>query len=159
MSRTWPNVLTFEGVMGAEYLKWRARVNAFHNTVVPFTRMLAGPLDYTPGGMRNVVPAEFVPRFSEPLTPTTRAHQLALFVVFESALQMLADHPEAYRGTKEIDFLKEVPAAWDETRGLAGSPGEYVVLARRKGNDWYVGAITNANARDLEIPLEFLPAG
>lgn len=159
MQRTWPNVLTYEGVLGLEYLKWSNRATAEHNTVIPFTRMLAGPLDYTPGGMRNVPPAEFVPRFSEPMVPHTRAHQLALFVVFESAFTMLSDYPGAYRGAKELLFLKSVPAAWDETRGVLGEPGEYAVVARRKGKDWYIGAITDGNAREIDVPLEFLPAG
>jgi len=158
-SRTWPNVLTHESVMGMEYLKWSARTTATHNTVIPFTRMLAGPLDYTPGGMRNMRPADFVPQYEGPPVPHTRAHQLALYVIFESALQMLADDPAAYRGVKELPFLKAVPAAWDETRGLLGRPGRFAVVARRSGSDWYLGAITNGDERELEIPLDFLPAG
>jgi alpha-glucosidase len=159
MSRTWPNVLTYEGVLGLEYLKWSGRTTADHNTFLPFTRMLAGPLDYTPGGFRNVSPAEFRPRNIEPLVPNTRAHQLGLYVVFESALQMLADHPGAYEGQKELAFLKAVPAVWDETRGVAGRPGEYAVVARRSGQTWFLGGITNHDGRALEVPLDFLPAG
>lgn len=159
MSRTWPNVLTYEAVMGMEYLKWSARVTAEHDTVIPFTRMLAGPLDFTPGGMRNVRPSEFAPRNSEPVVPTTRAHQMALYVLFESGLQMLADYPGAYRGEKELTFLKAVPAAWDETRGIGGRPGQSAVVARRTGSEWYLGAITDGSSREIEIPLEFLPPG
>lgn len=159
MQRTWPNVLTYEGGMGLEYLKWSSRITAEHNTVLPFTRLLAGPLDYTPGAMRNVRPAEFAARWSEPVVPHTRAHHLGLYVVLESGLQMLADYPGAYRREKELGFIKAVPAAWDETRGIAGYPGEYVVVARRKGKEWYVGAITNGNSREIDIPLAFLPAG
>lgn len=159
MSRTWPNVLTYEGGMGLEYTKWSARVTAAHNTVLPFTRLLAGPFDYTPGGMNNVRPAEFTPRFVEPTVPHTRAHQTALYVVLESALMMLCDYPGAYEGQKELEFIRSVPVAWDETRGLAGAPGEYVVIARRKGADWYLGAITNGSARSLAAPLAFLGSG
>jgi alpha-glucosidase len=159
MSRTWPNVLTFEGGMGLEYIKWSARVTAAHNTVLPFTRLLAGPFDYTPGAMNNVRPDDFTPRFVEPSVPHTRAHQTALYVILESALQMLCDYPGAYQGQKETDFIRAVPAAWDETRGIAGMPGEYVVIARRKGPSWYLGAITNRSARTLEVPLAFLSAG
>jgi alpha-glucosidase len=159
MGRTWPNVMTYEGVLGLEYLKWSGRATAEHNTMIPFTRMLAGPLDYTPGAMRNVAPADFAPRNSEPLVPHTRAHHLGLFVVFESAFTMLCDYPGAYRGTKELEFMKAVPAAWDETRGIAGRPGEYAVVARRKGKDWYIGAITNGSARQVEVPLDFLAPG
>ncbi len=159
MSRTWPNVLTFEGGMGLEYIKWSARVTAAHNTVLPFTRLLAGPFDYTPGAMNNVRPADFAPRFVEPSVPHTRAHQTALYVILESALQMLCDYPGAYEGQKEMEFIRAVPAAWDETRGVAGAPGEYVVVARRKGADWYVGAITNGRAREIQVPLSFLGSG
>jgi alpha-glucosidase len=159
LRRYYPNVITHEGVMGLEYLKWSARVTAEHNTVVPFTRMLAGPLDYTPGGMNNVKPDTFQPRWSDPLVPTTRAHQLGLFVVFENGFQMLADCPENYQGQPELEFLKTVPVAWDETRVLAGEPGEFIVIARRRGKDWYVGAITNGYAREVQIPLSFLTSG
>ncbi len=159
MSRTWPNVLTYEGVLGMEYSKWSARPTANHNATLPFTRLLAGPMDYTPGGFRNVTPAEFVPRMIEPMVPTTRAHQLGLYVVYESGLLMLADFPGAYQGQKELPFLEAVPATWDETRGLAGAPGEYAVVARRSGSDWYIGAITNHDGRELTLSLSFLPEG
>jgi alpha-glucosidase len=95
----------------------------------------------------------------EPMVHTTRAHQLALYVVFESAFQMLADYPENYKGTKELAFLRAVPVTWDETRVLSGMPGEHAVIARRKGRDWYVGAITNEAPRSLTTPLSFLQAG
>lgn len=153
MMRYYPNVLTHEGVLGLEYLKWSNRATADHNVMVSFTRLLAGPLDYTPGGFENVPPAEFTPRNVNPTVPTTRAHQMALYVIFESGFQMLADHPGAYRGTKELEFLKHVPAAWDETRGLGGRPGAWVSVARRKGEAWYIGTITGAEAREVEIPL------
>ncbi len=153
--RTWPNLLTREGVMGLEYLKWSDRTTPRHNVTLPFTRMLAGPMDYTPGGFRNVTVAEFAPRDRAPLVMGTRAHQLAMYVVFDSPLQMVADTPAAYRGEPGAEFLKAVPASWDETKVLAGEIGEYVVVARRRGADWFVGAMTD-DARPLTIPLSFL---
>jgi len=160
MMRYYPNVLTHEGIVGLEYLKWSNRATADHNTFVPFTRLLAGPLDYTPGGFENVPASEFEPRNVNPTVPTTRAHQMALFVILESAFQMLADYPGAYRGTKELEFLKEVPAAWDETRGLGGRPGDFATVARRKGKTWYIGTIGAAQAREVEIPLNgIVPTG
>lgn len=160
MMRYYPNVLTHEGVLGLEYLKWSHRATADHNVMVAFTRLPAGPLDYTPGGFENVPPSEFTPRNVNPMVPTTRAHQMALYVIFESGFQMLADYPGAYRGTKELEFLKQVPAAWDETRGLGGRPGSWVSVARRKGGVWYIGTIAGAEAREVEIPLgRVLPAG
>lgn len=157
--RTWPNLLTREGVMGLEYSKWSARITPVHNTILPFTRMLAGPMDYTPGGFDNVTREEFEPRNRKPDVMGTRAHQLGLFVVFESALQMLSDYPEAYRGQKEFDFLRAVPATWDETRVVSGRPGESIALARRKGREWFVGALTSWTAREIDVPLEFLGRG
>ena len=158
-NKYYPNVLTHEGVMGMEYLKWSARTTAEHNVNIAFTRLLAGPLDYTPGGFENVSWNDFQPRNINPMTPTTRAHQMALYVVFESGFMMLADYPGAYRGTREIEFLKKVPVVWDETRGLGGEPGQFVSVARRKGNVWYVGSITGSTPREVDLPLSFLGAG
>lgn len=159
MRRTWPNLITREGVMGEEYSKWSARITPDHNVILPFTRMLAGPMDYTPGGFNNVTRAEFEPRNVQPMVMGTRAHQVALYVVFESGFQMLTDYPEAYRGQKELDFLRAVPTVWDETRVVAGRPGEYVSIARRSGNEWYIGSITGWRPTTLDIPLEFLGKG
>jgi len=157
--RTWPNLVTREGVMGLEYTKVTARITADHNAMLPFTRMLAGPMDYTPGGFNNVTAAEFEPRMTQPMVMATRAHETALYVVFESGLQMLSDYPEAYTGQKELEFLKAVPAAWDETHVVTGMPGQYIAVARRKGEDWFLGAITNKQAREISVPLEFLGKG
>ncbi|MBI3280046.1 MAG: glycoside hydrolase family 97 protein [Acidobacteria bacterium] len=159
LRRTYPNVMTREGVMGLEYTKWSARITPRHNVTVAFTRMLAGPLDYTPGGFENVTRADFEPRRRFPMVMTTRAHQLALFVVFESAFQMLADDPGAYDNQKELDFLRAVPAAWDETRVLDGRPPQFITVARRRAQDWYVGGITDWDARELDVPLAFLGTG
>ncbi len=157
--RTWPNLITREGVMGAEYNKWSGRVTPEHNVTLPFTRMLAGPLDYTPGGFNNVTPAEFQPRNLQPMVMTTRAHQLALYVILETGLQMLADYPEIYKGHKELDFLRAVPVVWDETHVIGGRPAEYLTMARRNGREWYVGSITGSHGKELDIPLEFLGKG
>lgn len=159
LARTYPNVLTYEGVMGMEYMKWSARVNADHDVMLPFTRMLAGPMDYTPGGFNNVPPSLFKPQSITPMVPTTRAHQLGLYVVFESALQMLADYPGAYKGQPELEFLKAVPSAWDETRFLEGVPGEYIVMARRKGETWFVGGLAGGEGREVKVALPFLTEG
>ena len=163
LNRTWPHFLTQEGVLGAEYNKWSRRITPAHNVTLPFTRMLVGPMDYTPGGFRNATPEQFQVSFLGPQVMGTRAHQLAMFVVYESALQMVADSPDVYvDGNGALvagaDFLARVPASWDETRVLAGRIGEYIVVARRAGRDWYIGAMTNEQPRSLEVPLDFLPA-
>jgi alpha-glucosidase len=153
--RTFPNWLTREGVMGLEYLKWSDRTTPRHNVTIPFTRMLLGPMDYTPGGFRNVTKEAFVPRNDLPLAMGTRAHQLAMYVVYDSPLQMLSDTPSAYRGQPGSEFLKVVPTTWDETKMLDGRIGEYVVIARRHGDEWFVGAMTDL-PRKIAIPLGFL---
>jgi alpha-glucosidase len=159
MSRTYPNVLTREGVMGAEYNKWSARITPQHDVTLAFTRMLAGPMDYTPGGFDNVTRENFVPRNTAPMVMGTRAHHTALYVVFESELQMVSDSPDAYDGQKETEFLKAVPASWDETRVLNGVPPKYITIARRRGTEWFVGSITDWDARELDVPLSFLGSG
>jgi alpha-glucosidase len=156
--RTFPNLLTREGILGLEYCKWSDRVTPRHDVTIPFTRMLLGGMDYTPGGFRNVTRAEFAPRNELPVVQTTRAHQLAMYVVYDSPLQMLSDTPSAYRGQPGAEFLKAVPASWDETRVLDGRIGEYVVIARRRGSEWFVGAMTDG-PRQVTIPLAFLGTG
>jgi alpha-glucosidase len=158
-SRTFPNVMTREGVMGAEYNRWSGRVSPKHNVTLAFTRMLAGPMDYTPGGFNNVTKETFTQRTTAPEVMHTRAHATALFVVFESELQMVADSPDAYDGQKELEFLKAVPASWDETRVLNGVPPKYITIARRSGKEWFVGSITDEDARELDVPLSFLANG
>jgi len=159
IGRTWPNVLTREGVLGLEYNKWSARVTPDHNVMLAFTRMLAGPMDYTPGGFRNATREEFEPRNQKPMVMGTRAHQTALFVVFESPFMMVSDYPGAYEGTKELPFLSAVPASWDETRVLNAKVGDYITIARRHGKEWYIGSIAGSHGATLEIPLEFLGDG
>jgi alpha-glucosidase len=159
LARTYPNYLTQEGVMGAEYNKWSKRVTAAHNVTLPYTRMLLGPMDYTPGGFRNLAPAEFKIVNSPPFVQTTRGQALAMYVVYDSPLQMVSDSPDAYENAQGFEFIKRVPTTWDETRFIAGEIAEYVVLARRKGRDWYIGAMTNEEARSITVPLSFLDKG
>jgi alpha-glucosidase len=121
--------------------------------------MLAGPMDYTPGGFHNVTREAFQPRNVQPMVMGTRAHQTALFVVFESPFEMVADYPEAYQGQKELAFLSVVPTIWDETRVLNGEVGDYITIARRHGKEWYVGSIAGWHGAEFDIPLEFLDAG
>jgi alpha-glucosidase len=159
LRREYPNLLTREGVMGLEYSKWSARITPEHNLMLAFTRMLAGPMDYTPGGFDNVTREEFAQRNLKPDIMGTRAHQLALYPIFESALQMLSDYPGAYRGQKELEFLRQVPAVWDETHVVGGRPERYISIARRHGRDWFVGSITGWEPREIDLPLEFLGRG
>lgn len=159
LSRSYPNLLTQEAVLGAEYNKWSYRITARHNLTLPFTRMLLGPMDYTPGGFGNVSAAQFKPRNEAPRVMTTRAQQLAMYVVYESPFAVVADSPPAYAGAEGVQFLRDVPASWDETRPLEGAIGEHVAIARRHGREWYLGAMTNEQARTLRLPLDFLGPG
>jgi len=164
--RTWPNFVTQEGVLGAEYNKFGSRITATHNVTLPYTRMLLGPMDYTPGGFHALPPAEMAKqhRSIRPFVQTTRGQGLAMYVVYDSPLVMLADSPDSYidaagRLSPGADFLKQVPTSWDETRFLSGDIGQYVVMARRKGDTWYLGAMTNEQPRTVSVPLDFLARG
>ena len=159
LDRTWPNVLTRGAVLGSEYRASTVRANPQEDVVLPLTRMLAGPMDYQPGGFENSTAADFYPREEKPFTLGTRAHQLALFVVFDSPFTTLADSPESYAGQKEFDFIKAVPTTWDQTRAVSGHIGDSVTVARKSGNDWYLGSITNWDAREVDVPLDFLGSG
>jgi alpha-glucosidase len=159
LNRTWPNYITQEGVLGAENNKWSARITATHNVTLPFTRMILGPMDYTPGGFRNATPASFKDRNHEPMVMTTRGQALAMYVVYDSPFQMVSDAPAAYQNADGAEFIQTVPTSWDETRILAGDIGQYIVSARRKGDTWYIGAMTNEAGRTLKVPLSFLGKG
>jgi alpha-glucosidase len=160
MTRTWPNIVSNEGVRGLEWSKWSADAHPEHNVTLPFTRMFLGPMDYTPGAMLNAQQKSFAKIFDRPMSLGTRCHQLAMYVVFESPLQMLADSPSNYQREPEaMEFLSAVPTVWDETRVLDGRIGDYVVVARRSGREWYVGAMTDWTARELEVDFSFLPEG
>jgi alpha-glucosidase len=160
MTRTWPNLISTEGVEGMEWSKWSASTDPEHDVTIPFTRMFLGPMDYTPGAMLNATKSDFTPVFDRPMSQGTRCHQLAMYVVYESPLQMLADSPSNYlREPQMMEFLSPVPTVWDETKVLDAKLGDYVLMARRNGKDWYVGAMTDWSARDLDVDLSFLPAG
>jgi alpha-glucosidase len=160
MTRTWPNLISAEGVLGLEQSKWSTKSGPEHNVTIPFARMFVGPMDYTPGAMRNASENSFAPVFEQPMSLGTRCQQLAMYVVYESPLQMLADTPSSYLREPEImEFLGPVPTVWDETRVLDTRLGDFVVVARRHGRDWWLGAMTDWTARDLEVPLDFLPEG
>lgn len=158
--RTFPNVITSEGVRGLEYQKWENVDAPRHNVSIPFIRMLAGPLDYTPGAMNNANIHNFRPVHSNPMSQGTRCHQLAMYIIYESPLAKLADSPTKYKREQEIvDFITAIPSIFDQTVALAGSIGEYVSIARQKGDVWYVGAMTNWNARELTLDFSFLTKG
>jgi alpha-glucosidase len=160
LARTWPNLISTEGVKGLENVKWSEDVHPDHDLTLPFTRMLLGPMDYTPGAMSNAAKGSFAKIFLTPMSMGTRCHQLGLYVVYESPLQMLADAPTAYeREPESLEFLSAVPSVWDETRVLHAQIGDLVAIARRRGKDWYVGALTDWTPRELVIDLSFLPAG
>jgi alpha-glucosidase len=159
LRRTWPNLITRESVMGKEYLKWSARTGPVHNTTLPFTRMLAGPMDYTPGAFGNANRETFVARNLMPMGLGTRAHELALFVVLESPFEMVSDYPEHYQGQKEFEFIKRVPTTWDELHVLGGVPMEWISLARRSGKDWYLGSLSSWDDHSVNVPLSFLGPG
>src|SRR5262245_41012829 len=161
MTRTWPNLVNTEGVRGLEQTKWSKYANPKHNVTIPFTRMFLGPMDYTPVAMVNSGSEKnFSPIFERPISLGTRCHQLAMYVVYEAPLQMLADSPSHYLREPEVmEFLGPVPTVWDETRVLDAKIGEYVVIARRHGREWYVGAMTNWTAREFELDFSFLSEG
>ncbi|GAB3637303.1 glycoside hydrolase family 97 protein [Hymenobacter arcticus] len=161
LQRTYPNVLNYEGVKGLENNKWTPNDDVpRYDASIPFIRMMAGPMDYTPGAMRNATRAEFRPNNSKPMSQGTRCHQLATYVVFEMPLAMLSDNPTAYKKEQEsTDFIAAVPTVFDQTVALAGQVGEYAALARRRGTTWYVGALSNWNPHDLTLDLSFLGPG
>jgi len=160
LRRKYPNVLSYEGVYGLENCKWSEMVTPEHNLTIPFIRMVCGPMDYTPGAMRNYHSKEFSPIFERPSSIGTRCHQLALFILYESGLQMFADSPSNYRREEETTgFLAKIPVVWHETRVLEAKLGEYLVIARRNGDAWYIGGITNGESRSFNIDLSFLKSG
>jgi len=160
LTRTYPNYMTQEGVLGAEYNKWSRRITADHNVMLAYTRGVLGPMDYTPGGFRNVAPEAFEIRNTLPMVQTTRAHGLAMYVVYLSPVGMVADSPDTYAANPAgLDFIRAVPTSWDETRFLAGELGAWIAIARRKGREWYVGAMNGAEGRTVELPLSDLGSG
>ena len=162
LSRTWPNVLNYEGVFGCEQMKWcKSDVNQpLYDVLMPFIRQCAGPVDYTQGATNNAARGHFRANYSEPMSMGTRCHQLAEYMVFDSPLCMLCDTPINYRREPECTrFIASVPTVWDETRVIDGRVGECIVTARRKGDEWYVGGICSWKAINLKIDLGFLGDG
>ena len=159
MIRTYPNQITREGILGNEYNRWSARVTPEHKVTLPFTRMLAGPADFTPGGFLNRPLAQFQYNVRPTQVQGTRCAELALFVCLESPVINAADDPSHYRDQPGLDFLKVVPTVWDETRVLDGAVGEHLVIVRHNGARWFLGALTDRNGRVLPVPLKFLGAG
>jgi alpha-glucosidase len=160
LDRRFPNVITREGVKGLEHAKWSDEVTPEHDVTLPFIRMVTGPMDYTPGAMINAQKDSFRDVFHRPMSQGTRCHQLAMFVLYDSPLQMLADSPSHYeREPEAMEFLAAVPTTWDETIALEARIADYLLVARRHGVDWYVGAMTDWEPRALELDLSFLPEG
>ncbi|MBC7417474.1 MAG: glycoside hydrolase family 97 catalytic domain-containing protein, partial [Pedobacter sp.] len=157
LHRTYPNELTREGTYNYEQNKWLKKpITAEHDLNIVLIRMLAGASDYHLGGFRATPIEKFKTQYTRPLMGGTRCHMLAMYVVLESYLQMVADYPSAYEGQPGFEFLREVPTNWDETKVLSAELGSYVTIARRKGTDWYVGSINNSFSKTVEIPMAFL---
>lgn len=152
--RTWPNLINFEGVLGGEVNKWSKAITPSHNIDLVFTRMLMGPMDYTPGGLRNTAKGDFSPCYNFPEVQGTRAHQTAMYILYFAPLQMLCDSASEYLKSPEIlKFMAETPTTWDETKVLEGKIGKYVVIARRSGEDWYIGGMCDWDGKEVDIDL------
>ncbi len=160
LSRAYPNVMSHEGVKGLENCKWSKDITPEHDVTLPFIRMVAGPMDFTPGAMNNAQESDFFPRFMVPMSQGTRCHQVAMYVVYESPLQMLCDNPSNYYREKECtEFMARIPTVWDTTVVLQAEIADYIAIARRKADQWYIGAMTDWTARELEINFSFLGEG
>jgi alpha-glucosidase len=160
LRRMYPNVINYEGVRGSENNKWSDEITPEHNVTLPFIRMVAGPLDYTPGAMVNRQPENFAISFDRPMSLGTRAHQVSMYVIYEAPLQMLCESPSRYyREQETVDFITQIPTTWDETTVLLGAVGDYIAVARRNGDRWFLGAMTDWDSRELELDLSFLGDG
>ena len=163
LNRTFPNIINFESVFGMEEMKWSTVEKDMmqYDVIMPYIRMMAGPVDYTPGAMRNASKKDFKDIYYNPMSQGTRCHQLAAYIVHDSPLTMLADNPTIYRKEQECtDFIVSIPnTGIDETRILQGKMGEYIVSARRAGTDWYIGGMTNWEPREVILELSFLDSG
>jgi alpha-glucosidase len=162
VSRTLPNILTREGVLGNEYNKWSDQITPRHTVTLPYTRGLLGEMDFTPGGFNHIHENDFQvvgASAPNPYVMGTRCHQLAMTVVYESVFGVMCDSPYNYKNQPGSEFLRMVPTTWNETRYLSGYPGESIVMARRSGSQWYVGGMTNEDSREIELSLDFLKSG
>jgi alpha-glucosidase len=155
---TWPNMITREGVMGNEYYKFSNKMSPEHNIKLAFTRMLAGQMDYTPGAFINVTKEQYKNQ-TPAIVWNTRSAELSKFVIYESPLTVVCDHPEYILNQPGYDFLKIVPTTWDDIKFIGGYPGDYVAIAKRKGDIWFLGAMNNSIGKKIELNLSFLPAG
>lgn len=161
LRRTYPNILTWESIRGLEQNKWRRDTTPRHDVLAAYIRLLAGPMDYTPGAMRNAARKHHRPVGAEPMSQGTRCHQLAMYVVFDSPLQMLADTPQSYRnaGKETLDFLSKVPATWDETFVVDGRIPNYIIKGRKAGDSYYLGGLCDWEAREVDVKFDFLGEG
>lgn len=162
INRTFPNIINFEGVFGMEEAKWSTleKDMPLYDVTFPFIRMMAGPVDFTPGAMRNASKKDFQPVYYNPMSQGTRCHQLATYIVYDSPLTMLCDSPTLYEKEEEYThFISSIPVDVDETKILSGELGEYIITARRKGYNWYIGGLTNWTTRDLHVDFSFLKEG
>ncbi len=158
LTRTWPNVLNFEGVNGLEQLKWMGPEydQVSYDVTIPFTRLVAGPCDYTQGAMRNAIKVNYYPCDNEPMSQGTRCRQLAEYVVFDAPFTMLCDSPTNYEAEEECTrFIASIPTVWDETIALDGRISQYISIARRSGSKWYLAAMTDWTERDITFRLPF----
>jgi len=158
-ARTYPNELTREGTLNYENDKWNHLVTPDADVNIAFTRLLAGSTDYHLGGFRAANDKTFKVYYTAPMVAGTRCHMLGMFVVLENELPMVADFPDAYIGQSGFEFIKQLPNTWDETKVLNAKVSDYVTVARRKGDDWYIGTISNNTAHSIKTALNFLPAG
>jgi alpha-glucosidase len=156
--RTWPNMITREGVMGNEYYKFSDKMSPEHNVKLAFTRMLAGQMDYTPGAFLNVTRAQFKNQIPA-VVWNTRAAELSKFVIYESPLTVVCDHPDNILNQPGADFLKIVPTVWDDIKFIGGYPGDYAAIAKRSGDTWFIGVMNNSKGKSVDIKLDFLPEG
>lgn len=157
LRRAYPNVISREGVKGLENDKWSKDITPTHNLTIPFIRMATGPMDYTPGSMLNAQPRDFRINWIRPMSMGTRTHQIAQYVIYESPLQMLADSPSNYYAEPEsTEFISRIPTEWDNTVVLEAKVGEYLVVARKRKNNWYIGGMTNETAREFTIDFSFI---
>lgn len=162
LNRTYPNVINYEAVNGLEQMKWKGMEmdQVTYDVTFPFIRMVAGPVDYTQGAMRNATKRTHRGINDEPMSQGTRCHQLAEYVIFESPLNMLCDSPTNYEKEPECtEFISTIPTVWDKTVSLNGKIGNYLSIARQKGDIWYMGSLTNWDARTITLDLSFLGDG
>ncbi len=160
LERTYPNILNYEAVQGLEWNKFSNVDILTQATILPFTRMLTGPMDYTPGGMYNAKKADFKMSFYRPMTQGTRCNQLAMFTLFYGPFQMLVDAPTAYEAEPVIlEYLASMPSVWDETICLSGKIGDHAIIARREGSTWHVAGLNNWIGKSIQLKFDFLGAG